>query len=103
MKSRKTTILSLLVLSGLVWLVLCLSGGMVLSRDLILQGKEVPGLGRKIGYFTYLDEDRSTALAVDVELARMRKSKKYLPLGIWVANKDIEHSEDRPAEPPPGR
>jgi hypothetical protein len=68
--------------------VLCLSGGMVLSRDLILQGKEVPGLGRKIGYFTYLDEDRSTALAVDVELARMRKSEKYLPLGIWVANKD---------------
>jgi len=88
MKSRKTTILSLLVLSGCLAVGL-FSGRMILGRSLGQEEKEALAPTRKIGYFTFLNEDRSVALVVDVELARMRKAEKYLPLGIRLANKDI--------------
>ena len=88
MKSRKTTILSLVVLSGCLAVGL-FSGGMILGRSLSQEEKEASAPSRKIGYFTFLNEDRSVALVVDVELARLRKAEKYLPLGIRVANKDI--------------
>ncbi len=76
-------VLSVCLIAAFSW------GGMTLRSSLIRQGKDIAGLGRKIGYFTYLDEDRSTALAADVELARMRKAEKYVPLRIWVANKSV--------------
>ncbi len=88
MKSRKTIILTLLVLSGCLAVGL-FPGRMILGRSLNQEEKEALAPTRKIGYFTFLNEDRSVALLVDVELARMRKAEKYLPLGIRVANKDI--------------
>lgn len=66
------------------------SGGMALRGS--LHQEKAGGLepSRKIGYFTYLNEDVSLALLVDVELAKMRTAEKYIPLGIKLANKGIK-------------
>jgi hypothetical protein len=50
-------------------------------------GSPVPS--RKIGYFTYLNEEVSAVLMVDVELARMRKDENYIPLSMKLANKGL--------------
>jgi hypothetical protein len=74
---------------GLV--LLLLAGAWALSGDFLRQEK--PGSllpSRKIGYFSYLSEDNSTALLVDVELARMRKAEKYIPLAVKLANKGLK-------------
>jgi hypothetical protein len=88
MEVKRATSLNKFFLSGCL-AVIFLSGGIILGRGLFQEEKEALTPTRKIGYFTFLNEDRSVALIVDVELARMRKTEKFLPLGIRVANKDI--------------
>jgi hypothetical protein len=75
--------------SGLVFLLF--AGGWALSSHRLQQEKPaslVPS--RKVGYFAYLSEEVSTSLLVDVELARMRKAEKYIPLSVKLANKGLK-------------
>jgi len=88
MKAQAKTALQIIVLFG--WLVpALLAGGIVLGGSLLQEKEGGIEPSRKIGYFTYLNEDVSVALFVEVELARMRTTEKYIPLAIKLANKGI--------------
>jgi len=52
-------------------------------------GKGIPTV-RKFGFFSYIKENKDLALVVDTELARRRKDENYFPLGIKVANKNLD-------------
>ena len=88
MKARATTALQIIVLLGSLGFIF-LSDGTILRGSLYQEQEGRLEPSRKMGYFTYLNEDVSVALLVDVELARMRKAEKFIPLAIKLANKGI--------------
>jgi hypothetical protein len=45
---------------------------------------------RKIGAFSYIKENKDLAIVVDLELAKRRLKENYFPLGIKIANKNLD-------------
>lgn len=45
---------------------------------------------KKFGTFAYIKENSDLAMVIDVELAKRRMNENYFPLGIKIANKNLE-------------
>jgi hypothetical protein len=88
MKKPPKTALKITGLSAALVFVL-LSGGWVRPGNLSQEKAGELVASKKIGYFTYLSDEVSAALLVDVELAKMRKTEKYIPLAFKLANKGV--------------
>jgi len=52
--------------------------------------ESLPESTRKFGTYSFIREDQDLAIIIDVELAKRRKNENYFPLGITIANKNLE-------------
>lgn len=52
--------------------------------------EDLPESTKKFGAFSFIRENQDMVVVVDVELAQRRKSEDYFPLGVKIANKNLD-------------
>jgi len=52
--------------------------------------RKYEGLDRRLDAFTYIEEGKLVAFAVNTQAARYREAEAYIPLAVGIANKGTE-------------